>query len=342
MIWMNLTRNREFSARSLKLMKKLILLALVLGHVQLEAQTVDPRIESVVSQFEQHYNSEAYERIFKLFNPSMQAHLPHLDARQFFSALQEDAGKMMRREAIREKQDQVTYKATFQKGVFALHVSLDKHDKISGFLIKPYFSDSLPKIERNTTALHLPFRDAWMVAWGGDNAEQNYHVDNQAQQHAFDFIVVGQNGKTHRTDGRFNEDYYAFGKEIIAPVDGVVVTVVDGIKDNVPGEMNPLYIPGNTVIIKTALGEHLVLAHFKQYSIVVRVGDKVSQGQLLGLCGNSGNSSEPHLHFHLQNVEEMYKATGAKLYFEQLLVNGELKQDYSPEKGQLVRPTGGP
>jgi uncharacterized membrane protein len=65
-------------------------------------------------------------------------------------------------------------------------------------------------------------------------------------------------------------------------------------------------------------------------------GQKVSTGALLGLCGNSGNSSEAHLHFHLQNVEDMTKAIGAKCYFDQLKVNGVLKSDYSPVKGEKI------
>jgi murein DD-endopeptidase MepM/ murein hydrolase activator NlpD len=68
----------------------------------------------------------------------------------------------------------------------------------------------------------------------------------------------------------------------------------------------------------------------------VKQGQKVSTGALLGLCGNSGNSSEAHLHFHLQNVEDMTKATGAKCYFDQLKVNGVLKSDYSPVKGEKI------
>jgi murein DD-endopeptidase MepM/ murein hydrolase activator NlpD len=113
--------------------------------------------------------------------------------------------------------------------------------------------------------------------------------------------------------------------------------VVDGVKDNVPGVLNPIYIPGNTVIIKTNNGEYAFFAHFKQHSIVVKQGQKISAGTLLGFCGNSGNSSEPHLHFHLQNVEDMTKATGIKCYFEQLKANGDLKSDYSPVKGDKIK-----
>jgi murein DD-endopeptidase MepM/ murein hydrolase activator NlpD len=80
----------------------------------------------------------------------------------------------------------------------------------------------------------------------------------------------------------------------------------------------------------------LFFAHFKQNSIKVKQGQKVTQGQLLGLCGNSGNSSEAHLHFHIQNVEDMNIATGVKCYFDKLFVNGEAKTDYSPIQKEKI------
>jgi len=132
------------------------------------------------------------------------------------------------------------------------------------------------------------------------------------------------------------EDYYTFGKELIAPCDGEIVLVVDGIKDNKPGELNPMYAPGNSVIIQTDKNEYLFFAHFKQNTIKVKQGQKVKQGELLGLCGNSGNSSEPHLHFHIQNVEDINAATGVKCYFDKLNVNGQIKTDYSPIKNEKI------
>jgi murein DD-endopeptidase MepM/ murein hydrolase activator NlpD len=101
--------------------------------------------------------------------------------------------------------------------------------------------------------------------------------------------------------------------------------------------MNPIYVPGNTVILKTANDEYLFFAHFKQHSIVVKQGQKVKQGELLGLCGNSGNSSEAHLHFHIKYSEEMSIATGAKCYFDSIIVNGETKNDYSPIKNEKIK-----
>ena len=204
-------------------------------------------------------------------------------------------------------------------------------------MVKPYKEEKLPELTRNVSKLKLPFNEDWTVLWGGDTTELNYHVIDKAQKNAFDFVITDKKGKSYKNDGKINEDFYAFGKQIIAPTDGEVVLVVDGIKDNKPGIPNPVYVPGNSIIIKTLNDEYLFFAHFKQYSIKEKQGQKVKQGEVLGLCGNTGNSTEPHIHFHIQNVENINKATGAKSYFENILVNGELKKEYSPVKTEKVK-----
>jgi murein DD-endopeptidase MepM/ murein hydrolase activator NlpD len=183
----------------------------------------------------------------------------------------------------------------------------------------------------------LPFNGEWTVIWGGDTKALNYHVEHEAQKNAFDLVITDAKGKSFKTNGSTNKDYYAFGQELLAPCDGEVVLVVDGIKDNVPGTMNPVYVPGNSVIVKTANNEYLFFAHFKQHSIKVLEGQKVMKGQFLGLCGNSGNSSEPHLHFHIQNAEDMNIATGIKCYFDKIIVNGQVMTDYSPIQKDKIR-----
>lgn len=300
-------------------------------------QTEKETAKKVSAEFEEYYNSNEYQKIFDLFSPEMKAALPIEQTTEFLKGLKTQAGKIEKREFVKYEQTYASYKTTFERAVFAVNISLDNNATINGLFVKPFKEDNLPKLERNKTKLILPFKGEWTVFWGGDTKELNYHVESEAQKNAFDIVITDQNGKTYKTDGQTNEDYYAFGKELIAPCNAEVVLVVDGIKDNKPGELNPIYIPGNTVILKTANGEYLFFAHFKQNSIVVKQGQKVKQGELLGLCGNSGNSSEAHLHFHIQNVENMNKATGAKCYIDEIIVNGELKNDYSPIKGEKIK-----
>lgn len=325
---------------TISIMKRstLLLSFFFLGVYATIAQTEKAMYKKVADTFEQHYNDNNHEAIFASFNDLMKSRVPMDKLQHFLTSLKTQAGAIVKREFINYEQDAALYKATFEKATFGLYIATTGNNEISGLLIKPFKDTSkTPTLERNTTSMILPFKEEWTVFWGGDTVEQNYHVESKPQKNAFDFIITDAKGNSYKTDGMTNEDYYAFGKPLIAPADAEVVLVVDGIKDNTPGDMNPVYIPGNTVILKTVSNEYLFFAHFKQHSIVVKQGQFVKQGDLLGLCGNSGNSSEPHLHFHIQNMESIKDATGAKCYFKAIHVNGVLKKDYSPVKGERIK-----
>jgi len=314
-----------------------LILILVFAANSIFGQTENSTYKTIASKFETYYNSENFDSIFAMFSTVMQNALPIDKTKSFLAGLKAQAGKITKREFVRYKQTYASYKTNFERTLFSVNISVDDDSKINGLFIKPFTDESLPTIERNTTKLELPFKDEWTVIWGGDTKEQNYHVESEAQKNAFDVVIKDSKGTSFITDGLKNEDYYAFGKELMAPCDGEIVLVVDGVKDNTPGDLNPIYVPGNTVIIKTGNNEFLFFAHFKQNSIKVKQGQQVKQGQLLGLCGNSGNSSEPHLHFHIQNVEDMNVATGVKCYFDKIIVNGQTKTDYSPIKGDKIK-----
>jgi murein DD-endopeptidase MepM/ murein hydrolase activator NlpD len=293
--------------------------------------------KTVAESFETNYNADNFDAIFASFSTEMQNFLPLNKTKEFLTGLKTQAGKIRKRQFVKYEQSYASYKTNFERALFAVNISVDNNSKINGLFVKPYQESNLPKLVRNTTKLILPFKEEWTVIWGGDTKELNYHVESEAQKNAFDIVITDGKGNSYKTDGKTNEDYYAFGKDLIAPCDGEVVLVVDGVKDNVPGILNPVYVPGNTVIIRTQNNEYLFFAHFKQHSIVVKQGQKIKQRQLLGLCGNSGNSSEPHLHFHIQNVEDMNSATGAKCYFDKIQVNGQIKTDYSPVQKDKIK-----
>ena len=318
-------------------MKKKFLVLLLITFMNVAfGQTEKIASKAVADSFEMNYNAGNFDAIFSSFSTEMQTALPLDKAKEFLTGLQTQAGKITKRQFVKYEQTYASYKTNFERALFAINISVDNSSKINGLFVKPFKEDNLPKLVRNTTKLILPFKDEWTVVWGGDTKELNYHIVSEAQKNAFDIVITNVKGNSYKTDGKTNEDYYAFGKDLIAPCDGEIVLVVDGVKDNVPGILNPVYIPGNTVIIKTPNNEYLFFAHFKQQSIVVKQGQKIKQGQLLGLCGNSGNSSEPHLHFHIQNVEDMNSATGVKCYFEKIQVNGQTKTDYSPIQKEKI------
>lgn len=107
-----------------------------------------------------------------------------------------------------------------------------------------------------------------------------------------------------------------------------------------PGSMNPYSALGNAVFIKHRDNEVSIIAHLKQGSICVKAGDKIAQGQLIGLCGNSGNSSEPHIHYHLQNTAIIQDGTGIKCVFSNIIVSRDnktrIEEAYSPIKNDIV------
>ena len=287
-------------------------------------------------------NAGDYAGIQTNFDRQMDAALPLDKSSAFFSGLTRQYGKIQNLGEPKSVGRAMVYPAHFEKGTLDMQLALDgRRDLIAGLLFKPHAATKAAP-EKHQTPLSLPFKGRWLVFWGGDTIELNYHHDVPNQRFAFDLLGVGDDGKTRRGDGARNEDYYAFGREVLAPADGMVVEVIEGVRDNIPGTMNPFSAVGNCVIIQHRADEVSVLAHFKQGSIVVKAGDKVKGGQLLGQCGNSGNSSEPHVHYHLQNSPVLPDGLGIKCVFQKLAVTTdgktEMRTNYSPIKGDTISP----
>jgi hypothetical protein len=266
--------------------------------------------------------------------------LPREKSDPFFAGVVAQLGKIKGLDAPDLTQPSTAvFAAHFERGMLDLKIVLDDKDKIAGLWLLPH-EPPVPVLEKHETRLVLPLKGPWLVVWGGDTKDLNQHHDNRAQRYAFDLLGVGPDGQTHRGDGRANEDYYAFGRKILAPADGVVTDVISGVRDNAPGSTNPYSAVGNAVLIQHREHEVSVLAHLKLGSIAVKVGDKVRAGQVIGLCGNSGNSSEPHLHYHLQNTPVLQDGTGIKCSFQKVIVTRDGKTEprtpYSPIKGDIV------
>jgi murein DD-endopeptidase MepM/ murein hydrolase activator NlpD len=213
----------------------------------------------------------------------------------------------------------------------------DAQQRVTSFLVTASRTAPSDYLEyRTRTELRLPFQGAWYVFWGGRELPQNRHASAKDQRFAYDFVIL-ENGSSHSGEGTRNEDYHCFGQPILAPGPVVVRAVADGIEDNVPGVMNPREPMGNHVILDHGGGEFSFLAHFRRGSVQVRVGDRVAAGGLLGTCGNSGNSSEPHLHYHLQNTVEPFGGSGLPAQFIGYIADGLPVERGEPERGQLVR-----
>ena len=161
----------------------------------------------------------------------------------------------------------------------------------------------------------LPFDGTWYVA-----AEHGYldpHKRFLAEAFAYDFLQIGPNGKSYQRDGRSNADYFAYGKKVFAAKDGAVVLVRSDVAENAPGESTNLTTPsGNVVIIDHGGNQFGYYAHLKPFTVAVKTGARVKAGDVLGEVGNSGDSSEPHLHFHVMTNADPAQADGIPLVFE--------------------------
>ena len=323
-------------------MKRMIITVFVLflSASALRAGETTERFERVVNRLVSAINDANWAGVQADFGQVMLDALPLEKSTSFLKGLVAQYGKIEKLDACRyTPPNQGVFPAHFERGILDIKVVLDGQDKIIGLWFLPHLPD-IPKVEKHETKLSLPFKGKWLVFWGGDTAELNQHHDVPNQQFAFDFLGVNDEGKTRKRESNTNEDYFAYGREIIAPADGVVTDVINGVRDNAPGSMNPYSALGNAVLIQHREDEVSVLAHLKPDSIKVKVGDNVFRGQPIGLCGNSGNSSEPHLHYHLQNTPIIQDGTGIKCLFEKIVINDggqkQVKNNYSPIKGEIV------
>lgn len=163
------------------------------------------------------------------------------------------------------------------------------------------------------TELRLPFGEpprgtAWFVLWGGDLAAENYHAGRETH-FAIDFLPKPASGPEPRNDAV--TAWPCWGLPILAAAKGVVAVANDGMADQAKlFDPNKAGGPGNHVVIDHGDGEFSLYGHLQRGSVRVRVGQTVTSGEPLGLCGNSGASEFPHLHFQLQTRADIKGADG--------------------------------
>ncbi len=188
------------------------------------------------------------------------------------------------------------------------------------------------------TDLELPFEEEWYIFNGGKTHKEGAHhfISRGGGRYAYDMVIV-RDRKTHSGNGSKNEDYYCFDKRLNAPADGKIIEVVNNIEDNQPGAIRNN--SGNYIIIDHQNGETSIMAHLKKGSILVAVGDTVVKGQEVGKTGNSGNSTEPHLHYHLQVTSGKLEGLGLPAQFLNYYEDDILIERGEPVRNQKVRKT---
>lgn len=205
----------------------------------------------------------------------------------------------------------------------------------------------LPRGEKGSAKMHysLPFEGAWTIVNGGTDKRTSHSWGIPTQRYAYDFLLTDAEGNTYSGEKTDVKSYYCYGKAILAPADGEVVrvggrqpdsrTFGNGQPDNRTKDLR-----GNFVIIKHGVNEYSFLAHLKPGSILVKEGQKVIREERIALCGNSGNTSEPHIHFHLQDGVSVFASAGLPITFDRVCAKRNeilLKNDPrpTPDEGLL-------
>ncbi len=204
-----------------------------------------------------------------------------------------------------------------------------------GMLVVPLcYGSKMPNAENyiSKVTYSLPFHGSWTIVNGGIDKASSHSWSIPTQRYAYDFLILDDTGKSRMGAVLTAEDYYCYGKEVLAPADGVVIEAVSEYPDShitadSQVDCSAHDIRGNHLLLRHAEGEYSLLAHLKPGSIRVKAGDSVKRGQCIALCGNSGNSSEPHLHFQVQNGVSFYTSAGLPLEFEQ--ISAEMTPHYS-------------
>lgn len=170
----------------------------------------------------------------------------------------------------------------------------------------------LPPPPPSTGNFVLPVSGTWRVIqappcpFPGSN-----HCATRSQIYAIDVVAVSDsNGAPVNCTGR----------PVFAPTAGDVVSAIDGQPDI--GGSNPDRPAGNHVVIRRSPQEFVFVAHLQQGTVAVSAGTPVTAGQMIGRCGNSGNSSGPHVHFHMQStpgVLDYSSATALPIVFDRVV-----------------------
>jgi hypothetical protein len=234
--------------------------------------------------------------------------------------------------------------------------TLEHH--VSGSLAAPtpvQFSSSLGTVDtarRAPVELGPPLKGGTWVADEGCCSAPTHHRRGLApingsllvpQRFAIDWAMLDAQNRAWVGDPTKLTSYIGYGQPEIAAARGVVVSSVDGIKDNTPqGTLEDLpsivETVGNHVIVRIAPGRFLLYGHMKRGSVRVKLGQHVRAGQMLGEVGNSGNSSTPHLHFQVLTRPTFFPSDSVPFTFRRFRLLGQAEP--FTDEDLALRPTG--
>lgn len=189
-----------------------------------------------------------------------------------------------------------------------------------GLTLLTYYDVAPPSADAVDVA--FPLRGEWLAGQAGRSILTNHHTLGGDQGYAVDLVRRLPGGTTRSGPKDDLEAYAAFGEPVRAPVAGTVVRLVTDLPDQPIGSTDRRNLAGNHVVLRLASDRFVLLAHLRQGSVPVRLGQAVEAGAMIGQVGNSGNTSEPHLHLQAMTAAEGGQALRLRFQGVQLTRNG--------------------
>jgi murein DD-endopeptidase MepM/ murein hydrolase activator NlpD len=180
-------------------------------------------------------------------------------------------------------------------------------------------------------AIALPCVGRWSV-WQGCDGQWTHQG---LWRYAYDFVIRDPQSQTYRGAGTQLTDYYAFQKPVLSPIRGWVVRVVNDLPDCPIGTVDADNNWGNYVVLYDDRGFYVEISHFAQHSIVIQQGDRIDRGALIGRCGNSGYSPQPHIHIQVQLTPDVGAAT-VPFSFANLRVDDIFYEEATPTENAVL------
>lgn len=167
-----------------------------------------------------------------------------------------------------------------------------------------FYNQNIKRFHTDEVLISLPFQGEWTVYQAFDD-EWTHTGD---WKHAYDFIKTDNENIAFEGKGEL-EDFYCYGETVLSPVSGHVHSIVMNIEDNNYGKVDLINNWGNHIILLTSTGHYVLLAHLKQSSSLLNIGEWVNEGMAIAQCGNSGYSPQPHLHIQVQESAQLGSKT---------------------------------
>jgi murein DD-endopeptidase len=191
-----------------------------------------------------------------------------------------------------------------------------------------------------------PWVAIYDTSWERGHRRVPYAVQGSAHipgRFAIDWVKVDKNGKYFNGDGSIVEDWYGYGAEVLAVADSVVAATRDGVPEGAALIENPASTKledasGNYVALDLGAGHYAFYEHLKPGSIRVKTNDRVRRGSVIGLLGYTGESTGPHLHFHISDNNSPLNAEGLPYELEQFTILGSYPSIETFGKSQMWSP----